>query len=529
MKGFIRNHMFAIPLVAVLAIGASGSAFVWNATHPEQVAVEAPPAEASTVEWSATPAAEVIRTTINGIPKDWTRRGEQLSSVTPPFPLSCNVGGVQSSYSVSQQYNNGTTIALASYTAGTGALAFKTQRDKSGSCVENNTAVSNVAESNIGAEAFTIQVRRGGATSQTTVFRRGDIIGYVLVDGGASAASAGVVDGIMSDAMGNQCINEGSTVGDAQRTLWSGEPFTGLLVDTNASIESWKIPSLPTGASYKETPLPAKLDQVVAVTMPEVPDYPVWPKLPDAKKAPELPKSPESRHETSKTVQTRVTDDKGPGCGWAFTGTVAPVFNESEINASNETIINTAKAELEKGAAAWSKSVLAYWEDIDKYTKSLKDYEQFRADVIKVSEAWNPIHEQWKTYDTQKANYDNEVKARDAFIARQNEAKKSYEDAVKVCNAPEPTATPSPTKTVPPAPTATPTPPAPVPTPTPTATPSAPAVGSTSPPVMDRTSLVVPMVRAGCPAERPEILDEKVPDMPKEPTKPENPIPEDKR
>jgi hypothetical protein len=529
MKGFIKNHMFAIPLVTVLAIGVSGSALVWNATHTEQVAVQAPPAEASTVEWSKTPAAEAIRSTIAAVPKEWPRRGEQLSSVTPPFPLSCNVGGIQSSYSVSQQYNNGTTVALAAYTAGTGALAFETQREKSSSCVENNTAVSNVDESGIGADAFTIQVRRGGATSQTTVFRRGDVIGFVLVDGGASADPARVVDSLLATAMGGQCVKEDSTTDDAKRTLWSGEPFTGLLIDTNASIEAWKLPSAPANASYKATPLPAKVDQVVAVTMPDVPDYPVWPKLPEEKKAPELPKSPEPSHPTSKTVLTRVSDDKGPGCGWSFTGTVAPMFNASEVKASNDSIISAAQQELESGAAAWSKSVLAYWESIDKYTKSLEEYEEFRTEVIKVDEAWNPIHEQWKKYYTNLANYEDEVKARDDFIARKNDAQKSYDSAVQVCNAPEPTQSPTPTTRPTQSPSPSPVPTAPKPTPAPTVTPSAPPVDGATDSEMDRMTLITPMVRTGCPAERPAILNEKVPEMPTAPTKPENPIPEDKR
>lgn len=527
MKSFIKNHMFAIPLAAVLAIGLSGSALVWNATHTEQVAVQAPPVEASTIEWSKTQAAEAIRSTIASVPADWPRRGEQLSSVTPPFPLSCNVGGIQSSYSVSQQYNNGTTVALATYTAGTGALAFKTQREESSSCVESNTAVSNVDESDIGSEAFTIQVRRGGATSQTTVFRRGDIIGFVLVDGGASAAPSRVVDGILVTAMGGQCVNENSTTDDAKRTLWSGETFTGLLIEKDASIEAWKLPSPPTSASYKPTPLPASVDQVIAVTMPDVPDYPVWPKLPEEKKTPELPKSPESTHPTSKTVLNRISDDKGPGCGWTFTGTVAPTFNESEVKTSNDSIINAAQQELESGADAWSKSVLTYWESIDAYTKSLEEYETFRTEVIKVDEAWNPIHDQWKTYYTNLANYENEVKAREAFIARQSGAQRSYDAAVAACNVPEPTPTPRPTQSN--SPTPTPTPTAPKPTPVPTTTPTAPVVGSTAAPEMDRMTLVAPMVRAGCPADRPAILDEKVPEMPTAPTKPENPIPEDQR
>jgi hypothetical protein len=531
MKDFIRNRVFAIPLISVLAIGISGSAIVWKATSPEQVAVQAPPAEASTVSWSQTPAAEAIRKTMASVPKEWTRRGEQLVSVTPPFPLSCNIGGVQSSYSVSQQYNNGTTVALASYTAGTGALAFNHVRSNSGQCVADNTYVTNVEESGIGAEAFTINVRRGSATSQTTVFRRGDVIGFVLVDGGVSHAGARTVDKVLASTMGEQCLNQTAGADEAKRTIWSGQPFTGLLIDYKASIGKWSAPSVPPKSSYKATTIPANLTQVEAVTMPEVPDYPVWPLLPAEKKMPELPKAPAAAAVVEKTVKTRIPDVKGPGCGWAFTGTVAPAFNDAEVKASNDTIINEAKAELTKNAEAWSKSVLSYWEAVAGYQKSVKDYEKFRTEVIKTSAAWEPIHQDWREYFTQLANHEAEVRVRDEFIARKAAAKKSYEAAVEVCNAPEPTPTPTPSPsekatespTPKPSPSSTTQAPRPAPTPTPAPTATAEAIE------IDRMSLTVPMVREGCPAPRPAILDEEEPNVSAAPEKPENPIPADKR
>ena len=531
MKDFLRNRVFIIPLVSVLAVGISGSAFVWNATTPEQTSVQAPPAEASTVEWSQTPAADSIRKTITSLPKEWTRRGEQLTAVTPPFPISCNLGGIQSSYSVSQQFNNGTTVALASYTAGTGAIAFKHQREHSGDCVADNTYVSNAEESGIGAEAFTIHVRRGAATSQTTVFRRGDVIGFVLVDSGASYGAAKTVDGVLSSVMGDQCVNVNSSTEDAKRTIWSGQPFTGLLVDTKASIGTWAVPSVPSKSKFKATPIPAKIVEVPAVTMPEKPDYPVWPLLPAEQTLPVVPEAPAPAAVTEKIVKTRIPDTKGPGCGWAFTGTVAPVFNGAEILAANDKTVNNAKDELTKNAQAWSKSVLAYWDSVAKYETSVKAYEKFRTEVIKVSAAWEPIHQEWREYYTKFANYEAEIAARDEFIARKAAAKKSYEAAVEVCNAPEPSPSPSPSETEKPesSPSATPSPsattkapkPAPAPSPTPTATAEAIEI--------DRMSLTVPMVREGCPAPRPEILDEKEPTVSAAPVKPENPIPVDKR
>lgn len=531
MKKFIRNHMFAIPLVSVLAIGASGSAIVWNATTHQQVAVQAPPAEASTVEWGATPAADVIRASIAAVPQSWTRRGEQLTSVTPPFPLSCNVGGIQSAYSVSQQYNNGTTVELSSYTAGTGALAMQYQKDHARDCVDKNTGITVTSFGEAGTEAFTIQARRGVATSQTTVFRRGDIIGYVLVDGGNSTDATKTVDHLVADAMGDQCVNQNSGIDDASRTIWSGLSFTGLLKDTSVSIGNWSLPSVPAGSSYTATPVPdTATPQVQAVTMPKVPDYPVWPLLPAEKPQPKLPVAPADKAVTDKTIKTRVKDEQGPGCGWVFTGTVAPVFDENGINTANEAAVNSAKEELTKGAEDWSKSVLTYWQGLATYKKDVEAYEKFRADVMSVDAAWEPIRKEWKAYDTDFANYQNAVHDRDDFVARKDAAQKSYDAAVAVCAAPDPSPSPSPSAT--PTPTATPspssspsiTPSAPAPTASPSVTPQ--ALGTLD---MDRAVMAVPMVKEGCPAVKPAILSEDAPAVPTAPEKPKNPVPEDKR
>jgi hypothetical protein len=46
---------------------------------------------------------------------------------------------------------------------------------------------------------------------------------------------------------------------------------------------------------------------------------------------------------------------------------------------------------------------------------------------------------------------------------------------------------------------------------------------------MSSKTVMMPSVRSGCPADRPEILDQTPPELPTKPVEPPNPIPADKR
>jgi hypothetical protein len=505
-------------MLAILIIGLTASAVVWNVTRPEQVAAQTAPDQASTIAWSETPAAKAIDKTFSSLPATWTPRGNQLKSVTPPFPLSCMTEGLQPSYSVSQQFNNGLTVAVSSFTAGAGAVAMDAQVKDSGKCVQNNTYVSNAAVSGIGTQATTISVRRGGATSQTTVFRRGDIIAYVLSDGGASGDAAKAVDGVLQAALAGQCIDESSKPADASRSLWGGVTFTGWQKSTDVTIPRRAVPAVTDKTQYVATAIPADIQPVVEYEQPEKPSYPVWPLMPTVVPTPTLPAAPNVDPPMKSTVDIRVPDEKGPGCGWDFTGTVSPAYDNASIESANNDLKVKAVAELTKNADAWSASVTAYWKEISAYRKAAEAYAKYRDESVAVAAKWEPIAKLWDTYNANLAIYNNAVTEREQFIAKQASASKSYDEEVKRCNAPEPSPSPTPTPssspTTAPSPSATPTP-----SPTPTAT-MAP---------MSSKTVMMPSVRSGCPANRPEILDQTPPELPTKPVEPPNPIPADKR
>lgn len=519
MKRLLSKHAFVIPMLALLVISLTASAFVWNATHPEQVAAKTAPDAASTIAWSETPAAKVVDQTFASLPKTWTARGNQLKSVTPPFPLSCMTDGVQPAYSVSQQFNNGLTVAVSSYTAGAGAVAMDAQLKASGKCVQNNTYVSNAAVDGIGTQATVINVRRFGATSQTTVFRRGDLVAYVLSDGGASVDAAKAVDGVLKAAIAGQCIDESSTPADAARSLWSGVTFIGWQQPVDVTIAKRPVPAVTDKTQYVATAIPADVQPVDVFEQPKKPSYPVWPLMPAVVTVPTVPTAPSAEPPAKSSIQIRVPDEKGPGCGWAFTGTVSPDYDKNSIEAANNDLKAKAVLALNKSADEWSDSVTAYWKQVSTYRKAVEAYSKYRDDSLAVAAKWEPITKLWDTYNANLAIYNDAVTAREKFVAKQADASKSYDDEVKRCNAPDPSPSPSPSPTSTPSSSSAPTPSAtasPAPTANPTVEPIAPMSNKT-------------VVKPGCPATRPVILDQTAPELPTKPVEPPNPIPADKR
>lgn len=517
MKTLIKNHPFAVAVGALLALGTAGGGAAWSALHTEPTRAAAAPVAASVIDWGHTPAADAVRGALAAIPAGWTRRGDQLASVTPPFPLTCDPATVRPSYSASQQYNNGTTVVVASYTAGAGAVAMSQLRDHAYACAPAGTALTTTAVPGAGTESFGIRAARGGATSETAVVRRGDVIAFVLADGAPAAPAAAVVDRALADQLG-ACRNQNSTVADAARSTWTGAQFSGLLTDKKVTIGDWALPAVPPGSDYKAAAVPAGLTQVDEAARPEVPDFPVWPELPAEQKAPVLPAAPAAKATTEATVKVRIADPEGPGCGWAFTGTAAPVFDAAAVSSQNDAKVKDAEDQLDSGASKWSDSVLAYWKDIAAYQKAVASYSRYADALADADKAWAPIRAAWSDYRSKKADYDAAVAARDDFQRRKGEAQKAYDAAVQVCSAPDPV------------PSGTPSPSSPAPSSPAQQAPASPHPSATPAPTIAPAAFVVPKSeRAGCPPSKPVILSQDAPSVPQEPKQPEDPRPKTAR
>jgi hypothetical protein len=216
---------------------------------------------------------------------------------------------------------------------------------------------------------------------------------------------------------------------------------------------------------------------------------------------PAAPHSPPSGPVTSRTVQTLAADSTGPGCGWAFTGTAAPVFDSAKAGAANTALQSKTTAELTAGTAKWRSSVLAYWKAYAAYKEDAEAYGKYAESVKTVNAAWEVIAGQWDAYNTMMADYEAALQARADFATRKTEAQKTYIRQLEECAAEASKPTPSPS-------------PSPDPSATETASPS-PSAEPTEP--------------ADCTVERPEILSQSEPETPDKPVPPADPRPANAR
>jgi hypothetical protein len=205
----------------------------------------------------------------------------------------------------------------------------------------------------------------------------------------------------------------------------------------------------------------------------------------------------------STVVPSRAEDPTGPGCGWAFTGMLAPPYDAALEAELARQRVEQAEGLLLAAQAQWQESLIGYWALVPAYEEQAALFTAYAAEVAEVAAAWDLISAQRAAYDEAVVAYNDAVVARDAFLAEQAAARAAYEAALAVCGAssppPTPTPTPDPTSTDPVDPTATPTP-----TPTPSTT-------ATSP--------------SGCPPPVPAILLQAPPPLPPLPTPPPDPRP----
>jgi hypothetical protein len=254
-----------------------------------------------------------------------------------------------------------------------------------------------------------------------------------------SAAYAEKVDAVLKNQLtSNVCVDQESGLSDRYRNaFYADEKFRGLLKDKLLFTEKKRPPAIPDSMidEVKPTELPAKNYNVKRVTLPsdDYP-YPLWPELPKPRPYPDYPKVPE-KQKLSSTVEIRIPDPKGPGCGWAFLETVSPSYDKKKIDGRNTSLINYAQKVLDADGPRWQKDVLQYWEDYAKYQRQVKRYGPYRREVKLVAEAWDEIHEQWKDYYTDHANWEIYMEDREDLIAAKKSARQSYQSALARCSA----------------------------------------------------------------------------------------------
>lgn len=493
-------------------------------------------------QYKNTPAYKALENAVNEPPAGWAKNGTVVTSSQVPFPLSCVSDGVKPAMSFAQTYGvNGQSVQIVTtaYTAGLGSTGVNHLINNVPSCAGNGTFLSTVPVTGLGVEAFSTTFNKGGSSTQIVSWRNGDVVSF-LISGANNAQSleqATAFDEVLSARINPVCANPDSPADDSKRTIWSGDTFTGLLVNSPVSIPKVPLPEIvakpvmpilgvdltPAGFEYKvdpavvPTPIPAEEKPVDEVQRPEVPEYPVWPLLPEQPELPVVPKAPASEPPVSKDVAVQIQDEKGPGCGWDFTSTVAPNFDAQAAEEKKKIDQTNATAALRVEARNWQSSVLSYWKDYASYVKKVETWQEYSAKVSEVRAAWDIIAEQWRVYNDRLDEYNTAVANRDAFNERKATAQKQYDNDLKVCEEREKKEkegkdAQSPSET-----------------PKPSPSPTTPDNDGSSPTASPSPSQSNPDDKVKCPVDKPEILDEEAPAVPEKPTEPADPRPANQR
>lgn len=530
----------AISLAAMLLLGALGIPFGAAAEKKK----EEPPAPSAAVmaQIKDSPAWGSLRSALEAPPGGWNATANIIDSPQSPYPFSCSTDGVNPVISLSRSFTvdgKPLQVMTTAYTAGLGSKGMADRFAKVRSCAGNDAGVSTANLKGIGVESYQIEVNKAGAASRDIMWRYGDIVVYLIAESnnGNAYNLAKSFNDNMVQKLNGVCLAEDSSEADWGRTPWGNATFTGLTADRKVEINKVGLPAIPgteptpaptTSAqatapaepapTFSAYPLQPEKTAVQDVDLPTKPTaYPVWPLLPAPVSKPTEPESPAKEPPFQSSVKEQVEDVNGPGCGWAFTGTVSPLFKAAEAKSAADELEKAEKVRLEEESKKWQAAVLQYWKDYDGFQKQLPVWNSYVDKVNTVAAAWDAISRKWATYNANKEIWDQATADRKNFLDRQKAASDAYAKALEQCKVqdeadkkkseedkkkaeeeakkPKPTASPSPTASASPSPTPTPT-----------------------------------EQRIECPPTKPEIIDQAAPADPgPAPVPPADPRPADQR
>jgi hypothetical protein len=446
------------------------------------------------------PAQQVLVAALDPAPATgWTRASALTWTSGTPFDERCGrPATAEPALAASRIYSVGPkqyVVSMSAFSAGQGPVALAAWARTLATCGGGEYAVATP-----GTEALVAWVRAGeGKPGAAALFwRRGDVVAVVATPGSSPtglAERAAEIDAGLLAALAGRCVTVGSALADAARSPW-GQPdtFTGLTVPVAVTVAPSPTPTPPVGV----TPVPDTFTPAPApsVSFPVRPLDPVWPEeLPSPLASPLAPVAPPVPP-AAITVPRRITDPLGPGCGWAFTGQVAPELDLAVEEALVAERVTQARAGLVAGQQQWQADLVAYWSELPAYLPEAEAFAAYASEVARVAAAWDTITAQRDAYAAALAAFDQASLARSEFFIAQAAAQQEYDAAVLACGL-APSAPPSPT-------------------PTPTPTVSAPPTPGVSP---------VPTSTPICPPAVPPILFETAPTLPPVPTPPPDPRP----
>lgn len=477
---------------------------------------------------SASPAAGFIKAMEEYVPEGHkivaTKNGTANSVVSWVCPnLSINPHPV---LGTQLELSNGVTVTVSAFGAGQSAQARTSYRDGLRNCTGRNGSAGLISGSSPMAvgDYNGFSFASGGVT--TNVWLHSDVMITVSARSQSVVRDMSVLyrDKVNSELQASTCLDARVTNDDAHRSpYYDASNYTGWergreveLADAEPGITAGVYaPGAAFDGSGKR--LGAYAHQSGPASLLELPESPTKPEAPLPAGVPanlpsEVPQpstqivSIKQVPESTTTIAERVEDPEGPGCGWAWTGQKAPIFDASEEKVRAD---KAARQEIERMRGEYGEyqnSVVANHNTTLQYNREADAYNAYVESYDSVAEQWEDINRKRSEYRVLLDQYWEDMEAYEDFQDDLKEAQEAYDEAVQECRD-NPTITEERTVTPPPA------------TPQPSdggGEPPAPATPETE---------IVEVPNPDCPADRPEILDQQAPSAPTPPAKPDVPLP----
>ena len=465
----------------VFALGGLKALGISLLPHQEQPAAVGPPAAAPirTVSLTQTPAARFIAASLirNPTPR-WLATGSVSWAASTAFDQACSANTASAGPAIAGQRvfvvdGHAVTVAVRAYGAGQGMPAMRALLSRVRDCAQGGANVGAAPAPNLGVAAIAGWAQPAGSPDRvsTLLWRRGDVVASVSVAGRPNSLPALVLDldPVLLTRLTPVCANVHPVIIDSVRSPYGDRnSFQGWQVPQPVQVTSLGTPPPPPGVfpvplDHTSTPLPS-------ISIPVEPAPPVWPlALPTMVLSPLAP-TPPGPEPTATTIPVPTQDPVGPGCGWAFTGQIAPPFDAASAQVAGAAAIEGAQAQLVATQQAWDQAVLEFWSSQGSYDSTATSYVAYAAAVRTVAKAWGKITTDRDDYARALADYTTALASQADFLARRAAAQAVYDAAVATCaGLITPTPTPTPGE---PAPTCPPVTPPILSEPTPTVPPS---------------------------------------------------------
>ena len=425
---------------AVLLLTAMYPSLRFTNQRPERTTAAPPPppsTRAALARAEAAPAAGVLRTLLEsvpaGMPAGLVDSSPVTGTVSPAVSPTCDtpVSPVLSRSRTWARppgpggFGSGVTVTATAYGPGAGAPALDALLVARRQCVGEARVT---AASGLGVQTLRASQTKGAVDTQSVMFRRGDVVVSVSGTGVPLPEDAAAdLDRRLTQLLTPVCVDQDSTTADFARSpLIARTAFTGLQVARGVDLPGQGSPLPDLVSPHAGTPLPA------AVT-PTPPQAPYWPeKAPDPVVSPTEPQPP-----TPYPVQTSylapAPDERGPGCGWAFTGTTAPTYDERAAAATQEQRRQAAVTAMQAAVAAYPAAVQAYEQAWRRYQGEAQAYTDYAVAAQEVESAWSAIRAQQEAYRFALEGYQQALAAYDAESRRRQDLATAYASAVTAC------------------------------------------------------------------------------------------------